>query len=99
MNRSDFLINNFNNIQEILRYFEQKANILLVIYGFIATGYLSVVKELRFINFKLIDSTLEIAKYIIILMISLSILIILILQLYILVFDTKAKNCKKLQGK
>ncbi len=86
MNKSDFLMNSFNNIQELIKFFEQKSNILLVIYGFISTAYISVMKKLKFSNFKEFDSLGDFVKPGLVLVLSIIIFIILIFQLYILIF-------------
>jgi ABC-type multidrug transport system fused ATPase/permease subunit len=50
MDRLEFAIENFKNIQELIRFIDQKAGALLVIYGFILTAFVDFAKKLEFVN-------------------------------------------------
>ncbi len=50
MNKSEFLLENFKNCQEIIKIFEHKSNILLVLYGLLMNLFFGIVKELSFIK-------------------------------------------------
>ncbi|EWG08637.1 MULTISPECIES: hypothetical protein [Cytobacillus] len=86
---------NHQNIQELIRFIDQKAGAILVIYGFIITAYIEFAKDLKFINpfelngFKVFISLLTFLS-------SASLISLLIYQIYIILFEIirakKAEN-------
>jgi hypothetical protein len=86
---------NHENIQELIRFIDQKAGAVLVIYGFIITAYIEFAKELKLINpfeltgIKMLISVLTFFS-------SVGLIALLIFQIYIILFEIirakKAKN-------
>jgi hypothetical protein len=50
MDKNDLMLHNHTNIQELIRFIDQKAGALLVIYGFIFTATIEFSKDLKLIN-------------------------------------------------
>lgn len=50
MDRLTFAIESFKNTQELIRFIDQKAGAVLVIYGFILTVFVDFAKKLQFVN-------------------------------------------------
>lgn len=50
MDRLLFAIESFKNVQELIRFIDQKAGAVLVIYGFILTVFVDFAKKLQFVN-------------------------------------------------
>ena len=48
MEKEDFMLENFKNCQDMIRLFEQKANILLIVYGVLLTYYIQVSNLLKY---------------------------------------------------
>lgn len=46
----DFALESFKNIQDLIRFIDQKAGALLVVYGLLITAFLEGVKGLTFVN-------------------------------------------------
>jgi hypothetical protein len=86
MDKATFALEDFKNIQELIRFIDQKAGAVLVIYGFLITAFIEFAKNLIFINpFSL--STSKAITFSIITFLSGAILIlILIYQIYYILF-------------
>ncbi|MCP8615240.1 hypothetical protein [Salirhabdus salicampi] len=86
MDKNDLLQFNHSNIQELIRFIDQKAGALLVIYGFLFTATIEYAKKLSFINpFNLNNgfiTTLSIVE----LVTGLLLIYLLIYQIYIVLF-------------
>ena len=81
MKKTDFALESFKNIQDLIKFIDQKSSLVLVVSGLIFTGYIEFIKDLIFIsprdsNFWSILTFLS----------SLSTLICLTLVLYISIF-------------
>lgn len=50
MEKHIYLLENFRNIQELIRFIDQKTNFILVIYGIIMGFFVNISKELELIN-------------------------------------------------
>jgi hypothetical protein len=86
MNKNDLAQYNHSNIQELIRFIDQKAGALLVIYGFILTALVEYSKNLNFINpFKLLKFT-DIFNSIFLFLIGAWILFLMLYQIYIVIF-------------
>lgn len=95
MDKNDLLQFNHSNIQELIRFMDQKAGALLVIYGFLFTATIEYAKKLSFINPLQLNNgfltTLSIAEFVIGLLLT----FLLIQQIYIVLFRIiKPRNAK-----
>lgn len=86
MDKKELLQYNHSNIQELIRFIDQKAGALLVIYGFLFTATVEFAKKLKFINpFSLkgfLDSFISIS----LLVVGTALISLLIYQVYIVLF-------------
>lgn len=104
MKKSDFSIQNFLNIQEIIRMLDQKSNVLLVIYGIILSLFVSVIDETSFVNLNTFDLKILKLKAILLFILTIEIIVLLNIQVYILIFkiikprtaNHYEKNCNSL---
>lgn len=96
MDKDELMLHNHTNIQELIRFIDQKAGALLIIYGFILTATIEFAKDLKFIDpfalkkgWDTFQSTLLFAD-------GLFLLAILIYQIYFILFEVikprQAKN-------
>ena len=81
MERIDFVLASFKNIQELIRFIDQKSGAILVLSGILFTGYISFIKRLIFCQFDEI-SFINVLVFIA----SLSTVISLIVVIYISIF-------------
>lgn len=51
MEKTEFALESFKNIQELIKFVEQKSGAVLIITGFIFTGYIEYLKNLEFTSF------------------------------------------------
>jgi len=86
MDKSDFSMQNFLNIQEMIRLFDQKSNVLLIIYSVIVSAYISIIKDTMFVKVLNIDSLLLRFKFTISFILSIAIIVLLVIQIYILIY-------------
>ena len=52
MEKENFALESFKNIQELIRFIDQKSGAVLVIAGLAFTGYIEFAKNLRFVTFE-----------------------------------------------
>jgi hypothetical protein len=52
MNKTEYALESFKNIQELIRFIDQKSGAVLVLAGLIFTGYIDFIKSLEFVSFK-----------------------------------------------
>ncbi len=86
MDKNELLFHNHTNIQELIRFIDQKAAALLVVYGFIFTATVEFSKDLKFVNPFTFKSGWETFQSSILLAIGLLLLILLIYQVYFVLF-------------
>ena len=86
MKKNEFSIQNFLNIQEIIRMIDQKSNVLLVIYGIVLSLFVSVIEETSFVNLNAFDYILLKSKAILLFIFAIVIIVLLNIQVYILLF-------------
>lgn len=93
MKKEDFNIHNFSNIQNMIIFIEQKANILLVIYGIILSKFISIINNLIFV--KLSDSSIITIKSLLIFLFSSALFTLLSIQIYVLIFKILSPRIAK----
>lgn len=96
MDKTSFALEDFKNIQELIRFVDQKAGAVLVIYIFILTTFIGIATQLNFINpFKLPNATSMIFSCLTFLS-GVAIVGLMIFQIYYIIFEVikpkKAKN-------
>ncbi|WP_208592339.1 hypothetical protein [Gracilibacillus suaedae] len=86
MSKLDILIYNYTNIQELIRFMDQKAGALLVVYGFLFTATIEFAKNLDFINPFTYSNDFKIVISIFTFLVGFSLTILLTYQVYIVIF-------------
>lgn len=95
MDKNDLLQFNHSNIQELIRFIDQKAGALLVIYVFLFTATIEFAKDLKFVNPFAFESLPEIFSSSIVLLLGLGIIALLMYQVYVVLFEViKPRNAK-----
>jgi hypothetical protein len=87
MEKEEIMIHNYTNIQELIRFVDQKAGALLVIYGFILTATVEFAKDLKFINIFSLKSDWEAIVSIALFAVGFLLLALLIFQVYFVLFE------------
>lgn len=86
MDKLEFAIEDFKNIQELIKFVDQKSGVLLVVYGFLLTTFVEITKNLTFINpFKLtsiLSKILSISCF----LGGTSFVIVSLIQIYVILF-------------
>lgn len=89
MEREEYLLENFKNIQELIKFIDQKANFLMAVYAFMMTSFVAITKNLTFVS---PSSTIEKLIF----FVGASFIGWTIYQIYIIIFKIvrprKAKN-------
>jgi Family of unknown function (DUF5706) len=95
MDKDELMIHNHTNIQELIRFVDQKAGALLVIYGFILTATVEFAKDLEFINPLSLKSGWESFLSVALFAIGFLLLALLIFQVYFVLFEiVKPRSAK-----
>ena len=55
MEKENFALESFKNIQELIRFIDQKSGAVLVIAGLAFTGYIEYAKDLQFVSIQEVD--------------------------------------------
>lgn len=96
MDKDDFMLHNYTNIQELIRFIDQKAGALLIIYGFIFTATIEFAKDLKFIDPFALNSGWDTFQSILLFADGFLLLGLLIYQVYFILFEVikprQAKN-------
>jgi hypothetical protein len=96
MDKDEVMLHNFDNIQELIRFVDQKAGALLIIYGLIFTATIEFSKDLKFINPFVLKSGWDKFQSILLFLDGVLILGLLIFQIYFILFEIikprQAKN-------
>jgi hypothetical protein len=96
MDKDELLIHNHTNIQELIRFIDQKAGALLVIYGFILTVSVELAKDLVFIDPLKLKTVWDTVQSILLFAVGFSLLALLIYQVYFVLFEIiKPRMAKK----
>jgi hypothetical protein len=86
MNKNDLAQYNHSNIQELIRFIDQKAGALLVIYGFILTALVEYSKDLIFINPFKLSKFPDIFISMLLFLAGAWILFLMLYQIYVVIF-------------
>lgn len=87
MDKNELLQFNHTNIQELIRFIDQKAGALLVIYGFLLTATIEFAKDLKFINPFALNNFFKSLISISTLIVGLFLIGLLIFQVFIILFE------------
>jgi len=87
MNKIEFALEDFKNIQELIKFIDQKSGFLLVIQSILVSIFVNIFDNSVLINPFLISENLDFFKSIILFLLSLSFIIILIIQIYKIIFE------------
>ena len=91
-------IENFKNIQELIRFIDQKTNFIFIIIGFLITIFLEISKNFIFVNPNIYSGSELILSWIILIFgtcFIFSILYQFYIILFKIIFSRKAKNSNK----
>jgi hypothetical protein len=80
MDKEELMLHNHTNIQELIRFIDQKAGALLVIYGFIISATIEFAKDLQFIDTLAFNNIL-------LFIVGFLLLALLIYQVYFVLFE------------
>lgn len=86
MEKLEFAIEKFKNMQELIRFIDQKAGALLVIYGFILTVFVDFAKKLEFVNPAKYKEFLPFFQSILICVVGMGLIVMLLWKIYIIVY-------------
>lgn len=86
MDKTDFALENYKNIQELIKFIDQKASILLVVYSLIISGFISVMSDFKIVNPFKYSSTKELVITLIMMVLSILLVVLLIYQLYLIIY-------------
>lgn len=86
MSRVQFALENFRNIQELIRFIDQKAGAIIIVYGFILATFIEFAKKLLFINPIELTNLQDILLSLFIFVSGLILMIMLLYQLYFVLF-------------
>lgn len=96
MDKDELMLFSHSNIQELIRFIDQKAGALLVIYGFIFTATIEFAKDLKFIDPFVLKKGWDTFQSILLFADGFFLLAILIYQVYFILFEVikprEAKN-------
>jgi hypothetical protein len=98
MEKHQFALENFKNIQELIRFTDQKAGLILVIFGFMLTLFLNSTKGLSLVYLCSIKSTLGIVWSLSIFIVGLIFIIVSVFQIYFVLFKIiypRSAHCYK----
>ncbi|MEK4718099.1 Pycsar system effector family protein [Priestia sp. FSL W8-0524] len=85
MDRTTAAFENLRNIQDLIKFMDQKAGALFVVYGFIITIFVEFSKRLKFVNLLELDSFGEIILSSITFLIGTVLIFYMAYQLYLIV--------------
>lgn len=86
MDKHQFALENFKNIQELIRFTDQKAGLILVIFGFMLTLFLNSTKGLSFLYLCSIKSALGIVWSLTTFIVGLIFIFVSVFQIYFVLF-------------
>lgn len=91
MNKQEFALESFKNIQDLIKFIDQKSGAVLVIAGLVFTGYIDFLKGLEIVSTNDI-SFLEIVTFISSLLTVLSLITVLYISVFKILKTRLAKN-------
>lgn len=86
MDKKELILHSHSDIQELIRFIDQKAGALLIIYGFIFTATIEFAKDLKLINPFALENVWDTFLSILLFLVSLLLLALLIFQIYFTLF-------------
>lgn len=86
MDKTTFALEDFKNIQDLIKFMDQKAGFVLVIYGFIVTAFIEVAKNITLTNPFMLKSH-EMIYTLISFITGFALVCILIYQVYFIIFN------------
>jgi hypothetical protein len=95
MDKRELIFENFKNIQDLIKFIDQKASALLVLYGFLLTAFIEFSKTLKFVNLSTINDTTQMFFSLLTLLVGLILVLLITYQFYIIiVLILKPRNAK-----
>jgi len=85
MDKPLFAFENLRNIQDLIKFIDQKAGALLVVYGFILTAFIDFAKRLKFVNVFELNGVIEIVLSILTFVVGIGLVFFITYQLYIII--------------
>jgi hypothetical protein len=85
--KEEFAIESFKNIQELIRFMDQKAAGLFVVYGIVLTLYGESAKDLNFVNPFALHRPIDVTLSCLSLLIGTTLLMVLLQQTKMVIFD------------
>lgn len=76
---------NFKNVQELIKFIDQKAGALLVLYGFLLTAFIEFSKKLKFIELNNVNETFDIILSFVTLFVGIALVLLIMYQFYIII--------------
>lgn len=99
MNKENLAIESFKVNQELIKFVDQKAGIVLVVFGFILSIYIKTIENLTFVNPFQLNNIFGTLSSLFIFILSISLGVTLLLQIYFITFKIilprNAKHYKK----
>ncbi|MEH7490844.1 hypothetical protein [Neobacillus niacini] len=96
MIKDEMMLHHHTDIQELIRFIDQKAGALLVIYGFIFTATIEFAKDLKFIDPFALKTGWDTIQSILLFALGFFLLATLIYQVYFVLFEViKPRHAKK----
>lgn len=98
MDKRELIFENFKNIQDLIKFIDQKAGALLVLYGFLLTAFIEFSKTLKFVNLNTINDTSQMFFSLLTLLVGLILILLITYQFYIIIaLILKPRNAKHYQ--
>lgn len=85
MDKREMAFENFKNIQDLIRFIDQKAGALLILYGFILTSFIEYSKKLKFVNPISFNDNYKSILSVLTLLVGLVLILLIIYQFYIII--------------
>ncbi|UYZ19944.1 Pycsar system effector family protein [Mesobacillus jeotgali] len=85
MDKREMIFENFKNIQDLIKFIDQKAGALLVLYGFLLTAFIEFSKKLSFVNINEITGLNEKILSFLTLITGLALVLFITYQFYIII--------------
>lgn len=94
MNKTEYALESFKNIQNLIKFIDQKSGAVLVIAGLIFTGYIEFLKDIE-LTIPKSATFFEIVTFIAILVTAISLIIVIYISIFKVLKPRLAKNYKK----
>lgn len=87
MSRSTFALESFRNVQELIRFIDQKASAILVVYGLILTVFLEFIKRISYDKVFGLNNWGQISLSLALLIVGVTLIFLLVYQLYYIIMQ------------